>query len=862
MKIKSKFICGVVLVFFIVLNSFAGIINHIDSFETTSGIIFGVDKFWKIERTNEDSSDGEFSVKLSFNTNYPNVVRNFFLPVVAVDKRENESLLFDAYNKSGSDIILFYKVFFASNKNVEVSTKLIKHKKTTVEIPFALIRTNAVEISGYQFFVTNNIRNGSLYFDNFRTEQSSYSPFKKIAYLDLAEKFLSTGIFFFSRGVLGQVFKNTVPLTFEKIEKINLFAAKGESIYYTLSFRTARKEEKISVELSNFISKETNEFQLTKSIGKIEFIDKKLSFDSKFYVADMPIFAEPGNSFSNLPAETSRTFIFMLKIPESADSDEYKANIIVESITACVTNKSIIPVFLKVFPFKIKSELPVKNVVFNCDPGNIKPEVNRFVSGFFKEAGGGNGIVKISPNKIEGDALDDFDCNEGDRTALFSSNKISIAYYAACLGKNDLKYLILLQELINKSVSQNLFSNESKKAEENIKYLLDSLKTTPPLDIASKWTAMLTKEQVTLIGKNYDSNAVAFVTGEQKLPNGWTLKDYNRVRLMLANDIIKLLGKCEENLNSNSLPAKLSYAGTVSIPLSRGEKRRKKRETVYSVRKLLSAPEMKGIIDGKEWANALKIKRFARISGEDNADAHTEARIGWYGSNFYVQVICYDDENNDDVVGLYIRPGNENKIWNKFSVSFSGMKKKIKSDGKLCTQSINIQLTKTGDCRCVEFEIPLTNCLTHSSDFGLNICCERNNNVFAWKTFNKNKLKFMHIKLDGAEKIVDALIDPIKEQPLKIISSDAFAFGKKDVIAVEIEWEGERRLLKKSKIKFKMIGKNGKEYQITTLKSPVLRQKVYLELNNFVPGVYNLYIILLDSNNEEISSANVKIKVM
>jgi len=60
-------------------------------------------------------------------------------------------------------------------------------------------------------------------------------------------------------------------------------------------------------------------------------------------------------------------------------------------------------------------------------------------------------------------------------------------------------------------------------------------------------------------------------------------------------------------------------------------------------------------------------------------------------------------------------------------------------------------------------------------------------------------LKFAHIKLDGAEKIVDTLIDPIKTQPLKIISSDAFAFGKEDFISVETEWVGDRRMLKKER---------------------------------------------------------------
>jgi len=536
MKLNFKFLFLVGSLFIMALNSFARVTNHIDSFETTSGIIFGVDKYCKMERTNEYYTDGKYSLKLSFHTNDLTAVRNFFLPVVSIDKKKDESLLFDAYNKSGSDIILFYKIFFASNKSVEVSTKLIRHKNTTVEIPFALARTNTPTISGYQFYITNNTKNCAIYFDNFRTELSSYIPFKKIAYLDLAEDFLPTGIFFFSRGVSGQVFKNTIPLLFEKINEINLFAAKGESIYYALSFRTDKKQDHVSVNLSNFISKETNKLSLTTSIGKVGFMDKKLSYDSKFYVADMPMYVKTGNTFSDLPARAARTFWLTLNIPETAESGNYKANINFESITGVKTNKNTIPVSLSILPFSLDEDSLNKNSVLNCDPENIKPETGRYVSGFFKEYSGSNDIVITSARKIQGDALDDFDGSEGDRTAVFPSNKISIAYYATCAGDNDLKYLAVLREFINKSASQNSQTNEIKLAVENIKYLLKSLKTTPPLDVASKWTAMLTKEQVNLAGKPYDTNAVAFVTGEQKLLNGWNSKDYDRVRKMLAFD--------------------------------------------------------------------------------------------------------------------------------------------------------------------------------------------------------------------------------------------------------------------------------------------------------------------------------------
>ena len=541
MKPSFKFVCVIALLLFITRNSLARPINRIDSFETTSGIIFGIDKYCKIDRTNEYSTDGKFSVKLSFNTNYPNATQNFFLPVMSINKKSDESLLFDVYNKSSDDIILFCKVFLAGNKYVEQSTKLIKHKKTTVEIPFALARENFNTISGYQFRITNSTKNTIIYFDNFRTELSSYIPFKKIAYLDLNNEPLQTNTFFFSRNTSGQVFKDTIPLPFEKVYKIKLFAAKGEELYYSLSFRTCKKQNKVSISLSDFISNNSNKLSLTTSIGKVGYLDKRLSYDSKFFIADMPLYILKGNCFTNLSSKATRTFQFTLNIPDSAIPGTYFANVIFETINGVLTNRNLIPVSLDVYPFSVNKKSLSNNFILNCDLESIKPELNRYASGFFKVIGGSNNIVKSLPQIILGDAFDDFDCDAGDRISVYLTNQISIARYAVNIGNNDLNYFNILKYWLKKARKQKIQSREIDESQDDIKYLINSLKTTPPLNIASKWTAMLTKEQVSLTGVSYDSNAIAFITGEQKLPNGWTAKDYDRARMMIANDIIKLM---------------------------------------------------------------------------------------------------------------------------------------------------------------------------------------------------------------------------------------------------------------------------------------------------------------------------------
>jgi len=869
MKTYIKYLVFTTLIFLSAINTHARPTNHINSFETPGELLFGIDKYCIIERTNEYSSDGKFSLKLSFHTNDLDVAREIFLPVPSVDKKNDESLLFDIYNKSGKNIILFYKILFASNKITIASTKLIKYKHTTVEIPFALVRKNINSITAYQFYITNNTKNVALYLDNFRTEMSSLTPFKKIAYLDLAEELLLTGNFFFSRDVSAQIFKNTIPLPFEKIIKINLFAAKGESINYPLSFRTHKKQNRISIDISDFETITSNKLLLATSIGKIKYLDKRLSYDSKFYIADMPMYIENENYFTNLPARTTRTFWLTLKIPETSDSGTYNGNIIFETITGTITNINQIPVSLCVFPFTIKKNTLTKNVILNCDLENTKPEVDRYASGFFKESGGSNNIIKLLPQTVRGDAYDDFDDNAGDCVSIFPINKETIAYYAAIAGVNDLNYLNVLKHWLNKAAKQNSVSPKIRKSENDIKYLTGSLKTTPPLNIASKWTAMLTKEQANLIGKHHDSNAVAFVAGEQKLPNGWTANDYNRARRMLAYDIMNMMELCGAYSNdanvSTSRNEKISYIANLSIPLSRKKSGKRKKETIYSVRELLVIPKIDGKTSQNEWRNSLKVKRFSKISGNDEIKVQTEARLGRYDSNFYVQVTSYGNSKlsvTNDSVELYIKPGNENKIWNKISVRPDGVVKSVKSDGILWKHNINVQVSTTDNYWCAEFDIPLAYCLIHSSDFGLNICRKNDDNIFAWKTFNKNKLKFANIKLDNADKIVDMIITPVKKQHLKIISSDAFAFGDEDIISVEIEWEGERTALKSSKLKFKIVGNDKKNIETIVAKPMPMRQKIYLKLNDITPGIYKLYVDLIDMDGKITSSANTKIKIL
>ena len=79
---------------------------------------------------------------------------------------------------------------------------------------------------------------------------------------------------------------------------------------------------------------------------------------------------------------------------------------------------------------------------------------------------------------------------------------------------------------------------------------------------------------------------------------------------------------------------------------------------------------------------------------------------------------------------------------------------------------------------------------------------------------------------------------------------------------METEWDGDRNLLRKSKLKFKIIGDDKKEYSTIASKQTVPRQKTYLKLNDFNSGIYKINVDLIDMDGIIISSANTKIKIL
>ena len=88
------------------------------------------------------------------------------------------------------------------------------------------------------------------------------------------------------------------------------------------------------------------------------------------------------------------------------------------------------------------------------------------------------------------------------------------------------------------------------------------------------------------------------------------------------------------------------------------------------------------------------------------------------------------------------------------------------------------------------------------------------------------------------------------------------ALADEDIITPEIIWEGERKILNKSRLIFIISSENNKQYSVINSSRVFPRQIVYLKLKNFLPRQYKLTVKLIDSDGKQIATSDTIIQII
>lgn len=189
--------------------------------------------------------------------------------------------------------------------------------------------------------------------------------------------------------------------------------------------------------------------------------------------------------------------------------------------------------------------------IYNNDVESYRPEVERYVSGFFQKAAAIDGVFNWEYRGGSGSLYDDLDGSSGDFVCVYppsadSQGGPSVAWEVAREGADDLRYVNLLEQWIAKARSTPGAETAADSAAKMLEQLLTSIKAKPGVRGTEQWSIRWTREEAEALGSVPDSDAKGFVGGFLKLPNAWSFNDYARARWAIAAEMLTLMKSCGE----------------------------------------------------------------------------------------------------------------------------------------------------------------------------------------------------------------------------------------------------------------------------------------------------------------------------
>jgi hypothetical protein len=174
-----------------------------------------------------------------------------------------------------------------------------------------------------------------------------------------------------------------------------------------------------------------------------------------------------------------------------------------------------------------------------------QPAAMRCLGGwFFRTIGKGcSGQLFWTYRSIQGDPYNDLDGTGADVVCTYPpygkhKGGPAIDWEAHREGIDDLRYILTLENLIDKAKKENLIK-EAVAAQKVIDSIADSFDWERFRQKAIFWDSKWTK--------TWSENGKRFAAGDYNLPNGWEIKDYDVARQRIVNEILKLQSKVKDN---------------------------------------------------------------------------------------------------------------------------------------------------------------------------------------------------------------------------------------------------------------------------------------------------------------------------
>lgn len=381
-----------------------------------------------------------------------------------------------------------------------------------------------------------------------------------------------------------------------------------------------------------------------------------------------------------------------------------------------------------------------KVTLYNYDVSGWLPECGRWACGLFNWKFGLDGSFNWIYFGGRGNLYNDLDGSFGDWMHYYPKDEkhpggSSIGFEGIRQGINDRNYLELCQKIIQKAKVKGGAAAQAAIAAEK---MIEGLRTSLSDNLAAQyknmdWTIYLSEDEARKYGAvNPEEKALSYVSGDYKYSNNLKLEDYNKIRWMVAANIVNMLEKMgDAPLSGIKVPPVVQLSKTISKP--------NLAQKTLDIPNLKTAPVIDGKIGQDEWKNAAEVQ-LTLNEFVGNPQMPTKVRCGLNGGILYVAFICKEEvidyltmnatEKNgnvtsDDCVELFLDPGlTQNKFYH-MAVNPRGVFMTDGSYGKWDTGiKTSASVNKEKQEWIVELEIPVGN-LKLAPKFGLNFNRER-----------------------------------------------------------------------------------------------------------------------------------------
>lgn len=310
--------------------------------------------------------------------------------------------------------------------------------------------------------------------------------------------------------------------------------------------------------------------------------------------------------------------------------------------------------------------------LYNYDVSGWLGECGRWSCGLFNWKFGLNGTFNWVYYGGRGDFYNDLDGNNGDWMHWYPKNDKhpggpSIGWEGIRQGINDRHYLELCQSTIAKVKAKGGAAAEAAIAAEK---MLEELRANLSNSVASQyknmdWTIYLTKKDA----RNFTfptsiENVFAYASGDYKYSNNLKLEDYDKIRWMVAANIVNMLEKSGEIAPTGiTLPSPVTLSKNIPKPAFA--------QKVMHIPTLANAPFIDGKIASDEWKGAVEIKLTLNDQFAD-PQMPTKVLCGLNGGILNVAFTCTEEVidylmmnatnqggtvTSDDCVEVFLDPG-------------------------------------------------------------------------------------------------------------------------------------------------------------------------------------------------------------